>query len=96
MLHPDNPRVVYGGAPFSILVITNLCMVSLAVANKERTLRARGHTKISGDHSGEETPVPIPNTVVKLSSAKNTAISRGGKIGRCQDILHCPAGKSIG
>ena len=41
---------------------------------------------ISGDHSGEETPVPIPNTVVKLSSAKNTAISRGGKIGRCQDI----------
>ncbi len=26
----------------------------------------------SGDNSGEETPVPIPNTEVKLSSADDT------------------------
>ena len=29
--------------------------------------------RLPGGHSGEETPVPIPNTVVKLSSAHGTA-----------------------
>ena len=45
---------------------------SLENSNKTGTKR-RETDKISGDHGGEETPVPIPNTVVKLSSAKNTA-----------------------
>ena len=35
---------------------------------------------MSGGHSGEEIPVPIPNTEVKLSNADDTA-SRGGKVG---------------
>ena len=30
-------------------------------------------SKKPGDHSGEETPVPIPNTEVKLPSADGTA-----------------------
>ena len=29
--------------------------------------------KFPGDNGGEETPVPIPNTAVKLSSADGTA-----------------------
>ena len=29
-------------------------------------------TKVFGDSSGEETPVPIPNTAVKLTSADGT------------------------
>ena len=33
--------------------------------------------KFPGDNSGEATPVPIPNTVVKLSSADGTADSVG-------------------
>ena len=35
---------------------------------------------MSGGHSGEEIPVPIPNTEVKLSNADDTA-PRGGKVG---------------
>ena len=30
------------------------------------------HNKICGDYSGEATPVPIPNTEVKLLSADDT------------------------
>ncbi len=30
------------------------------------------NAKRSGDHSGGETPVPIPNTDVKTSSAEHT------------------------
>ena len=30
-----------------------------------------------GGHSGEETPVPIPNTEVKLPSADGTALATG-------------------
>ena len=30
-------------------------------------------TNISGGHDGKETPVPIPNTAVKLSGADDTA-----------------------
>ena len=39
-----------------------------------------------GDNGGEVTPVPIPNTAVKLSSADGTAVSCG-RVGRCQDFL---------
>ena len=38
---------------------------------------------MSGGHSGEEIPVPIPNTEVKLTNADDTAF-RGGKVGSCQ------------
>ena len=33
--------------------------------------------EISGDHSGGETPVPIPNTAVKPTSADGTALATG-------------------
>ena len=42
---------------------------------------------MSGGHSGEAIPVPIPNTEVKLSNADDTAF-RGGKVGSCQ-IFFC-------
>ena len=38
---------------------------------------------MSGGHSGEEIPVPIPNTEVKLTNADDTALW-GGKVGSCQ------------
>ena len=38
---------------------------------------------MSGGHSGEEIPVPKPNTEVKLTNADDTAF-RGGKVGSCQ------------
>ena len=39
---------------------------------------------LSGDHSEEETPVPIPNTEVKLFYADDTASRSRGKVGSCQ------------
>ena len=39
-----------------------------------------------GDYGGEATPVPIPNTAVKLSSADGTALTCG-RVGRCQDLI---------
>ena len=41
--------------------------------------------RFPGDYSGEATPVPIPNTAVKLSSADGTALTCG-RVGRCQDL----------
>ena len=38
---------------------------------------------MSGGHSGEEIPVPIPHTDVKLTNADDTAL-RCGKVGSCQ------------
>ena len=38
-----------------------------------------------GDNGGGVTPVPIPNTEVKPSSADGTAYSFCGRVGRCQD-----------
>ena len=40
-----------------------------------------------GDYSEEVTPVPIPNTVVKLSCADGTAY---GRVGRCQAFYNTP------
>ena len=37
-------------------------------------LRVRIILNHSGDHYGEATPVPIPNTAVKLSSADDTTL----------------------
>ena len=42
---------------------------------------------MSGGHSGEEIPVPIPNTEVKLTNADDTAF-RGGKVGSCQAFFY--------
>src|SRR6476620_274173 len=37
--------------------------------------RSRSQRQDPGDSSGEATPVPIPNTVVKLSSAEDTEVA---------------------
>jgi hypothetical protein len=44
-------------------------------------------TFFPGDHTGKATPVPIPNTAVKLARADDT---RSGKVGRCLDFLRMP------
>ena len=43
-----------------------------------------------GDNSGGGTPVPIPNTVVKPTSADGTGSSGTGRVGRCQAKIHKP------
>ena len=47
-----------------------------------------------GDHCGEVTPVPIPNTEVKLSYADDTASQSGGKVGNRQAFF-CPHLKHV-
>ena len=42
--------------------------------------------KLSCGHSGEEIPVPIPNTEVKLSNADDTALLCG-KVGSCKTFF---------
>jgi hypothetical protein len=39
--------------------------------------------ELSGDNSEEVTPVPMPNTVVKLFSADGSWV-RPARVGRCQ------------
>ena len=39
-----------------------------------------------GDYSGGETPVPIPNTEVKPSSADGTSHVLSGRVGRRRDL----------
>ena len=45
-------------------------------SGKSRTPENIAEIKLSGDHSGEVTPVPIPNTEVKLPCADGTAADR--------------------
>src|SRR5213594_62539 len=45
---------------------------------------------VSGGDSGGETPVPIPNTAVKPSSADGTARSPCGRVGRRRILLREP------
>ena len=40
-----------------------------------------------GDNGGGVTPVSIPNTEVKSSSADGTAYSFCGRVGHCRDML---------
>ena len=42
---------------------------------KEQGCAIRYSEKFSGDHTGGDTPVPIPNTVVKPSRAYGTALA---------------------
>ena len=48
--------------------------------------------KISGDHNGKDTPVPMPNTVVKLTSADGTWGFAPGRVGRRQSYFTKPFG----
>ena len=48
--------------------------------------RSNGTSKVSGRHGGGETPVPIPNTAVKPSSADGTVRSLYGRVGRGRGI----------
>jgi hypothetical protein len=49
-----------------------------------------------GGFSGGETPVPIPNTEVKPSSADGTSHVLSGRVGRCRDLKMNPAPDSRG
>ena len=49
--------------------------------------RRIGKKSSPGDNGGGVTPVSIPNTEVKSSSADGTADSFRGKVGHCQDML---------
>ncbi len=43
--------------------------------------------RLLGVSSGQVTPLPIPNRVVKLTSADDTRMHVRGKVGRCRAIL---------
>ena len=43
---------------------------------------------MSGNDGGEVTPVPIPNTAVKLSSADGSWDFVSARVGRCRAINH--------
>jgi len=43
------------------------------------TFRESGTNRFSGDYSEEETPVPIPNTAVKLLSGDGTMVLAMGE-----------------
>ena len=51
-------------------------------------LTKRMASKTFGDDSKEDTPVPIPNTVVKLFSADGSWGFPPVRVGRCQAIYH--------
>ena len=44
--------------------------------------------RFSGDLGEEETPVPIPNTAVKLFSGDGTAAERCGRVARCRELFY--------
>src|SRR5438445_11703221 len=52
--------------------------------------------EISGDHSGGETPVPIPNTAVQPTSADGTALATGGESRSLPGSSFCMFGARIG
>src|SRR6476660_8029831 len=51
---------------------------------------------VSGGDSGGETPVPIPNTAVKPSSADGTARSPCGRVGRRRIFSNGPEPRRCG
>lgn len=50
--------------------------------------RRIGKKRNPGDNGGGVTPVSIPNTEVKSSSADGTAYSFRGRVGHCQDSFY--------
>ena len=66
-------------------------MLNEVITLAQKTGCPRGGIRFSGDSSGEVTPVPIPNTVVKLSKADDTGISRESR--SLPDL--CPAKRKL-
>ena len=51
---------------------------------------------ISGDYNGEDTPVPIPNTEVKLSSAEDTWLETARENRSLPEFYENPESKAQG
>src|SRR5437899_9941587 len=64
----------------------------LTTARPACTFRESGF----GGDSGGETPVPIPNTAVKPSSADGTARSPCGRVGRRRILSRKPGSRLVG
>src|SRR5690348_1487624 len=47
-------------------------------------------SRLRRGYTPEATPVPIPNTAVKLRRADDTPSHRGGKVGRCDVNTQAP------
>ncbi len=84
--HETNPRhwgarlVVLGGESWQRTPYDTLHLYI-----RSQFFAARGRPSSPGDSRGKATPVPIPNTVVKLSSADGTGPMGAGRVGRRQD-----------
>ena len=51
--------------------------------SENRRMKEEGIYKL-GNESGCDTHDPIPNSIVKPSSADDTSAKAGGKVGRCR------------
>ena len=51
---------------------------------------------LAGDYGEEGTPVPIPNTEVKLLSGDGTAAEGRGRVARCQPFFSKPVPNQTG
>ena len=68
------------------LIVIRVCS---AILELPRTLSRKGRGSLDnlplpGDHTGKVTPVPIPNTAVKLARADDSLTA---KVGRCLDFF---------
>ena len=57
--------------------------------------RIRDSSFLSSDNGGEATPVPIPNTEVKLFSADGSWGLPPVRVGRCQAVFYWPLGQAV-
>ncbi len=71
---------------FQLSDITSGASRQLSWAQRNSPTQPEQPAKVSGRHGGGETPVPIPNTAVKPSSADGTVELLYGRVGRGREI----------
>lgn len=87
----DSQLVALENTDLKLFVIHSLIPILLSCEIGQKTGCPCEGRRFSGDSSGEVTPVPIPNTVVKLSKADDTGISRESR--SLPDL--CPARRKL-